>query len=32
MLKKDVKTIKTEFILISALSQLSFAQFRPCAT
>ena len=32
MLKKDVKTIKTEFILTSALSQLSFVQFRPCAT
>ena len=32
MLKQAVKAINVEFIWIRALSQLSFAQFRPYAT
>ena len=32
MLKQGVKTINAEFIRTRALSQLSFVQFRPCAT
>ena len=32
MVKQGVKTMNTEFIRTSALSQLSFVQFRPYAT
>ena len=32
MLKQGVKTINAEFIRTSALSQISFVQFRPYAT